>query len=211
MRLPASGRHYREPDRRIADQAASESSAASSASRFGSSALCSPSSTRMCTICGRVPRKHRPAGHRAAPRSTAGILRQQRVVGALRVAAEGLQHDDLVVAAHGFLAQAGKARERHQRHLPAVPADSPTSQRGASEPAAPAPATSFRPRWHWAAARARCRPGSGRRGFVIAGIAHGASPLSFSTPQRAAMACASSCGSPATMPAATTAVAAAGS
>ena len=47
--------------------------------------------------------------------------------------------------------------------------------------------------------------------FVIAGVAHGASPLSSSEPQREAMACASSCGSPATMPAATTAVAAAGS
>ncbi|KAG1530694.1 hypothetical protein G6F50_017144 [Rhizopus delemar] len=47
--------------------------------------------------------------------------------------------------------------------------------------------------------------------FIIAGVAHGASPLSSCSPQRAAMACASSCGSPATMPAATTAVAAAGS
>jgi len=54
MTLPASGRHYREPNRRVPDQAASESSAASRASRFGSRALCSPSSTRMCTVCGRV-------------------------------------------------------------------------------------------------------------------------------------------------------------
>lgn len=87
-------------------------------SRSGSSALCSPSSTRMCTPRGSAsPRKRRPAGRRAAPRSAAGT---RTSAGRRRAApaARSARHHHLCSAV-----RPGRGRSRPGRRTPpAAPA-----------------------------------------------------------------------------------------